>query len=292
MRIKFLGSGSAFTLAEENYQSNILISQQVEPMTGNPVGPSDDALLSKHNKHYKHLLYDAGETCSEALNHFGMVPQDLDSIYISHLHGDHSGGIESIAFKTYFQVHQYGKNKFGSMKPNLIGHHSILRDGWDTSWKGGLQSIQGETNSLESYFTTTYLQDNDTFDFYGNTMKPIQTVHVVDNRRIVPSYGMMFDADGKTVFISGDSQFAPNQMLTYFQQSDVIFHDCEFADYPNSVHAQFHQLSGLHEIIKSKMWLYHYSLGQKTYEELEKEVLDAGFAGLVKRGQEFFTENI
>lgn len=269
MRIKFLGSGSAFVLAEENYQSNILISK-------------DD----------KHLLYDAGETVSEALNHYGMIPQDLDSIFISHLHGDHSGGIESIAFKTYFQVFNFGKTEFGSMRPKLFGHHSILRDGWDTSWKGGLQSIQGETNTLESYFKTFYMKDNDHFSFQGTEMRPIQTVHVVDNRRIVPSYGLMFNEDDTTVFITGDTQFAPNQMLTYYAQADLIFQDCEFAEYPNSVHAQFHQLQNLDKGTKAKMWLYHYSLGQKTYEELEQEALDAGFAGLVKKGQEFFTGDV
>ena len=59
------------------------------------------------------------------------------------------------------------------------------------------------------------------------------------------------------------------------------------AEYPNSIHAQFHQLCTLDDNIKNKMWLYHYSLNGKTYEELESEVLKNGFAGLIKKGQEF-----
>ena len=278
MKITFLGSGSAFSLAEENYQSNILIS-------------TED----------KNLLYDCGTTIPEALNAKGMKPQDLDAIYISHLHADHAGGIEYVAFKTFFEVFAFGKTEFGSMKPNLYGHSTILSEGWDNTWKGGLQSIQGQTNSLETYFDTHYMESNDDFNFHGISVQPIQTVHVVDNRMINPSYGIMVQERkdthegtiyGERVFISGDSQFAPNQMLTYFKQADVIFHDCEFAVYDNSVHAQFHQLKTLGEDTKKKMYLYHYSLSGKTFEELEAEVLDAGFAGLVKRGQEFDFNNL
>ena len=46
MKIKFLGSGSAFTLAEENYQSNILISINID-------------------KEIKYFLYDAGSIIAE-----------------------------------------------------------------------------------------------------------------------------------------------------------------------------------------------------------------------------------
>jgi len=274
VKIKFLGSGSAFVLGKENYQSNIIIS--------------DD----EDNK----LLYDCGTTIADALDFQDLKPQDIESIYISHLHSDHAGGIEYMAFKTYFEVFEFGKTEFGSMKPNLLAHKSILENGWDNTWKGGLRGIQGQTNSLETYFNTSYMEHNDDFYFHNISVKPIQTVHVVDDRMINPSYGLMVQRinrkvdgydRGKKVFISGDSQFSPNQMLTYFNQADEIFHDCEFANYPNSVHAQFHQLCGLPSLIKEKMYLYHYMLKGKSFEELEATVLKAGFKGLVKRGQEF-----
>jgi len=181
MEITFLGSGGAFTLPKENYQSNILISK-------------DD----------KNLLYDCGTTIPEALDAQGFNPQDLDTIYISHLHADHAGGIEYVAFKTYFEKYKFGKTEFGTMKPKLKAHKSILYNGWNNTWKGGLQSIQGQVNSLESYFDTTYMESNDEFNFYGILVKPIQTVHVVNNRMINPSYGLMFIENNTKVFITGD----------------------------------------------------------------------------------------
>lgn len=286
MKIKFLGTGGAFVLGHENYHSNIVISKDVEMLTELPYSTPQRKLYVAE-KQTKHLLYDAGSTIGDALNDDGLTPIDLDSIYISHLHADHAGGIEYIAFKTYFEQLTFGENKV-----NLLGHHDILEQGWEQSWQGGLKSIQGRTNTLETYFNTKYLANNDTFDYYGTTMKPVQSVHVVDDRRIVPSYGLMFEDNGTTVYITGDSQFSPNQMITYFEQSDIIFHDCEWERYPNSVHAQFHHLCTLPDYIKSKMWLYHYTLKGRNIEELLILAEDEGFAGVVQRGQEFNTEDI
>lgn len=260
MKIRFLGSGSAFVLGAENFQSNIIIEEDDE-----------------------RLLFDAGTTIPDALAKANIKPQDIDAIYISHLHADHAGGIEYLAFKTYFEQWPFGDSKI-----DLIGHRSILTDGWNHTWKGGLQSTQGGNNTLESYFNTEYLEDNDYFDFYGIDILPIRTTHVVDDKEAIHSYGVIFDTpSGNTVFITGDTQFTPDTMLTYLEQSDIIFHDCEFAEYHGGVHAQFHQLCTLDKDIKVRMYLYHYSLGDKTYDDLNDEVINNGFAGLVALSQTF-----
>ena len=277
MKIKFLGSGSAFVSAKENYQSNILIEWLEEVK----IREKDENII-RVEKQSRRLLYDAGMTIPMALEDAGLTPNDLHAVFISHLHADHAGGVEYLAFKTYFSSYPFGKNK-----KLLIGNNFVLDEGWDYTWKGGLRSIQNQRNTLETYFDTMYLKQNEKFKIFGKQFEPIQTVHIVDDRAIVPSYGLRFKGGKKKVFITGDTQFSPNQLLSFYQSVDVIFHDCEFANYPNSVHAQFHELCKLPENIKKKMYLYHYMLGDKKYVEVEKEVLNNGFAGLVKRGQEF-----
>lgn len=275
MKLKFLGSGSALVRYKENFQSSILIIQEAE----------EHVKISKEtysiNRTPKGLIYDFGDTIWEALDYHDIPIEMIDSIFISHLHGDHAGGIEKIAFGTYFSTFPFGQNKI-----NLYGHVDVLEEGWEHTWMGGLRSIQGQVNQLSTYFNTHYLHDNDSFDFYGVKIYPLQTTHVVDDRRTIPSYGLIIRGK-EEILITGDTQFAPNQLLTFYAKADVIFNDCEIAEYDNSVHAQFHQLAELPGGIKNKMWLYHYTLKDRTYEELEQMVLDSGFAGLVKRGQEF-----
>ncbi len=72
MRLIFLGTGSAFTL--ENYQSNMLVE-------------SPEGLL----------LIDCGGDARHSLARQGWTALDITDIYISHLHADHIGGLESMS---------------------------------------------------------------------------------------------------------------------------------------------------------------------------------------------------
>jgi len=98
---------------------------------------------------------------------------------------------------------------------------------------------------------------------------------------IVPSYGLIWKGNKKKVFLTTDTQFCPNQIQTFYDSVDVIFHDCETTPFKSGVHAHFKDLKTLDEETKSKMWLTHYSDGDKP--DAEK----AGFAGYVEKGQVF-----
>lgn len=259
MKIKFLGSGSAFVNHVENYQSNILIQYE------------------DHN-----LLYDCGTSINDALHHAKMEASDIDSIYISHLHADHAGGVEFMAFKTYFSP---------AKKPELIGHEYIIKKGWENTWSGGLASLQDSQASLDTYFDVTTHTDISNFYIKDIKFTPIRTPHVVSNGLQVPSYGLGFVYNDQAVFITGDTQYS-KELFNYYAESDIIFQDCEFADYPGGVHAQFHQLKELPAEIKAKMWLYHYALNGKHIWEYDIMAEKAGFAGVVRRGQEFDLEDV
>jgi ribonuclease BN (tRNA processing enzyme) len=256
MRITFLGSGSAFVLDKENYQSNILIESDKEK-----------------------ALFDAGTTIASALDMQGFTPDDIDKVFISHLHGDHSGGLEYLGFKTFFSTFPFGEKKI-----EVFSTESILTDLWNKQLSASMDTLN-EKSSLETFFKVSpikfSMKDNfsgyDNFNIGNLNIIPVKTFHCK-----MDSFGIYIKE--KDVFISGDTKFTPNKFKDIFQQAKVIFHDCEFKEYENSVHAQFHQLKTLPNDIKAKMYLYHYMLEGKSFQELEKEVLDAGFRGLVQRG--------
>lgn len=284
MKIKFLGSGSAFVLAEENYHSNILFEktkeeQQFSSSEHNTVALGVETVTRR-------LLMDAGPSIAESLNHYNLVPTDIDTIFVSHLHGDHVHGLEYLGFKTFFIP------EFGTNKPKLMANHKILTKLWDNVLSGTMCSMNGSRAELSTYFDLVKIKPRDGFQFMGTEFSLIQVPHVIDDYEEVPAYGLKFTEDDVNFFITGDCQFDFWRLIGQYESADVIFHDCEMITYDNSVHAQFSELKDLPEQYKAKMWLYHYMLYGKTFEELEAEVLEAGFAGLVKRGQEFDTEKI
>jgi len=228
MKLIFAGTGSAFTM--RNFQTNILV---------------------RHNE--KSLLFDAGGDIRFALKNVNMSYKNIDALYISHLHGDHAGGVETLAFCTFFDPSVEGKIK-------LYGNGELLRKGWNNTWKGGLESIQGNVMSLTDYFDVNMVRPNDSFEWEGITFSLVQSVHIMNGYALVPSYGLMFtDPDsGKRVFLTGDTQFNPNQIMDFYKEADVIIQDCETLPFCSGVHANFTELVTLPADIKKKMVLVHY----------------------------------
>lgn len=253
--MKFIGSGSGLVSPNKNYHSNVLIRKGA----GN-----------------KYLAIDCGTHFQLALEHSKINVNDIDSIFISHLHADHVGGLEWIGFKRFFV------SPFGETSPRLIGNIEVLEELWEHTLSGGMRSLQGKENSLSTYFKITKIPPNGGFLWANTKFDLVQTVHVVDDRRIMPSYGLLFNSGDKKIFFTGDTQFCPNQILTYYNYADIIFQDCELLEYPQSVHAQYHELLTLPIDIRKKMWLYHYG-----EQEIPTDWKSMGFHGFVKRGQEF-----
>ena len=250
MKMTFLGSGAAFTL--QNFQSNMLIE-----------------------KNGKRLLIDAGGDIRFSLNEVGLTSRDIDSIYISHSHTDHIGGLEYMGFTTYFDPTKE------SIK--LFCEGELMYNIWDDSIKGGLKSIQGARITLGDYFKKFPIdRENGYFIWEDIKFTIVQVCHIVDCYMIVPSYGLMFKGDnGKNVFITTDTQFAPSQISTFYEQSDIIFQDCETAPFKSGVHAHYTDLATLDKKFKRKMNLYHYQDGEKP--DCKKD----GFSGWCKKGQVF-----
>lgn len=259
MKLTFAGVGSAFT-DQRYYQSNMVIT-------------ADSG---------KRLLIDCGSDARFSLGELGCtnmnVGQWVDSVYLSHLHADHIGGLEWLGFCTYFNP--------DSPKPKLYIVDTLIDSLWD-SLKGGMRSHEGVCLTLDSFFDVKAIQINQSFEFEQIGFKPIQTVHIMDGMRIVPSYGLLVDRflthrrTGGKIFITTDTQFCPRQIESFYKWADIIFHDCETYNFKSGVHAHYDDLRTLDKETKGKMWLYHYGPDPKQDPKQD------GFLGFVTKGQTF-----
>ena len=255
MKLLFLGSGSGLGSLKNNYQSNV-------------------ALISHDNKI---LGIDCGTTFQLAIEKANLELAQFTAFYITHIHTDHVGGLEWVGFSKYFT------QPIGCNRPLLFGNAEILEELWEHTLSGGMRSLQGSQNTLETFFNTRPLSPVGRFEWEYIEFLLIPTVHVIDNRRIVPSFGLIFNINGTTIFFTGDSQF-DLRLVPIYEKVDIIFQDCELMAYPSSVHAQFHQLCTLPLEIRNKMWLYHFGGKYKDVCKLGKQ---HGFLGFVQKGQEF-----
>ena len=223
--------------------------------------------------------------------------KDIDAVYITHLHGDHCGGLEWLAFATYFDPSV-------TEKISLIGNNDVIRELWQHTLRGGLESVQGKKMTLNDYFDVQMIKRNSKFSWEDIDFQIVQSVHIMDEYSIVPSFGLMItDPDTKKkIYYTGDSQFNPNQIKDFYEEADLIIQDCETYPFCSGVHANFMELKILSPEIKKKMILQHYAdnifdcvehdgsytISDEWYEKLANE----GFRGFAIRKDTIETMDI
>jgi ribonuclease BN (tRNA processing enzyme) len=255
MQITMIGTGSAFTM--KGFQTN--------------------AILTRNGKN---MLIDAGSDTRFSLAKSSLSYKDIDALYVTHLHADHIGGIEYLAFCSFFDP---------SVKDNihLIANNELLRNLWNHSLQGGLKSIQGRQMGLMDFFDIMSVRKNESFEWEGIGFRIVQTVHIMDGYAIVPSYGLLIDDpdSGKKIFYTGDTQFNPNQIRDFYAMSDLIIQDCETAPFQSKVHAHYDELKTLPADIKRKMRLVHFQDNVRDdFVEWNKKALADGFFNLIGSG--------
>ena len=255
-KLLFLGSGSAFTLGTDNFQSNMMLI----------------------NNNGEKLLIDCGSDIRFPLYKAGLSYQDVKDIYISHLHADHVGGLEYIGFN-----HKFNPK---CNKPHLYVNEAIAKEIWTNTLSGGMGYTEGKSTNLDSFFVLHSIGDEQHFYWQGIKFNLLRVIHVNSGPTIMPSYGLFFEVDGVKVLLTTDTQFRLDIFQEKYEEADIIFHDCEISAIPTPVHPHYTSLVNLPAHIKQKIWLYGYQ--PEKLPEAEKD----GFLGFVKRGHIFDFEDI
>ena len=279
MKMTFVGCGSAAT-TPEYWQSNVLLT-------------ADSG---------KHMLIDAGDDARHSVREAGYESSDIDAVYITHLHGDHVHGLEWLAFDTCFNPNLDRPKLY--CRGDADTQTGLFYELWEHSQRGALDSLQGKMANITEYFDCHVIGDNESFVWEGITFTPVQSVHIMAGFCIRYSYGLLIEYPKRVVqesinvtdlqagesivqgrpycvFFTSDTQFCPNHIMDFYRKADCIFQDCETSPYKSGVHAHYTELQTLPEDIRKIMWLYHYQ-PNPTFD-----AVGDGFAGFVKKGQEF-----
>jgi ribonuclease BN (tRNA processing enzyme) len=258
LEIFFIGVGSA--QATKRYQTNFLII-----------------------KGKTHLLVDFGQTGQIALQKTaGLGLSDIRAILPTHSHGDHVGGIESLALDNRY----VGKPFKKLPKTKMIINEEYQRVLWDYTLRGGLEYNEEDSQlrnlALTDYFEiirpkwkTMQPREIHKIKFGGIVLEIFRTKHIPDSssdwQASFISYGLMID---DRVFLSCDTRFDP-ELLSLYQNAEYFFHDVQF--FPGAVHAPLADLKALPENIKKRMLLMHYA------DNFDKQDV-SDFAGFAQQG--------
>jgi ribonuclease BN (tRNA processing enzyme) len=273
MKLTFLGTGSFFVTGD-NYHTNILLEDE-----------------EGHS-----FLIDCGTDIKRSLDAAGKDPSKIEGVYISHMHGDHAGGLEWLGFYSYFVTKK---------RPKLYTDTVLMDRVWNML-SPGMKCLDNKNAELSTYFEpclclndrlshySTHEGPKFCFSWRGIGFNIVTTRHITTTRELKGtrvmadrcSFGLDVTVGQKRVWITTDSCEANYAKVGYpidphYYISDLIFHDCETFEC-STVHSHYSKLKEFSSEIKKNMWLVHY----QEIDDMPDAKAD-GFKGFVKRGQEF-----
>lgn len=198
-------------------------------------------------------MIDCGTTAWVSLEQLNRRREDIGSIFLTHLHFDHCGGVESAAL--------YGKYVSGK-KMRLIVPEPIAHVLWENVLKGTIENKPTGLLGLEDYFIVETPKEFEMFCLCGSVW-----AYWFPTKHIEGKFSCGLVMDDRILYTS--DMVNDLALLEDMEQRgiQIIFHDCQLNN--AKVHADFHTLKGYPEHIRKKIFLMHHGLKE------EKDAPDA-----------------
>ena len=233
--------------------------------------PNTNILLNYTNCR---VLIDFGFTGLGQLRTFDIRPDTIDALIITHMHSDHIGGIEMLAYILKF--------KYNKKLLLILPHFEFKFMLWD-ALKNSMKFSPHGIMQMSDYFDTIIAYRTDKvykIRFKSHDFLFVKTKHIPG----MLSFGVMFNINTKKVFYTSDIIFDPEFLMLVNNKytPSVIIHDCKTDASDEKVHASYRRLKTLPVELKKKMLLIHYDDNFIQFDP-QKD----GFMGFAKGGDIF-----
>lgn len=224
MRILILGTGDAFTA--EHFSTSALID-----------GPEGYVQIDCPDLIHR-VLKEAGNKSG-----WDIDVTKINDIIVTHLHGDHSNGLESFGF--------YRRYALIKGVTNVVPRLYVTPPVADRLWEKLAPAMDGKgpdgmPSLLEDYFDVHILDTDGSNNVAGLSVDCRFTGHPI------PTIGLKVSDGSSTLGWSGDTPFE-EEHIEWLSSSDLIVHESNVGP----AHTPIESLNALPEEIRSKMRLIH-----------------------------------
>lgn len=225
-----------------------------------------------------HWLIDCGRQAPDQLHAAGVSWHEITGQLMTHVHGDHTFGLEDFAFSRYYHPdaeHGVASILNGGPRPKLVCHSAVRDEVWETMRSTFRYVGSDAAGTLSTYFEVIDAQESlppagdpwpaaERFEVGALKLWTRDTVHVPDK----PSTSLEITvADDRVVWWSGDSTVHSDLLIALHERATIIFHDCTFTEYDGQVHGSFDALAALPETVRKKIVLMHHDDDLEDHRE-------------------------
>ena len=203
VRVQFLGSGDAFG-SGGRYQTCIHVTSGATQ-----------------------FLVDCGPSSMVAMRRFGVDPNAISTILLTHLHGDHFGGLPFFWLDAQFM----GRRTAPLTIAGPRGTQKRVMDLMEIMFPG----LAGREQNFLAEFVE--LEANVTAELNGVSVTPFLVDHVCG----CPPFALRMTSGGKTITFSGDTGWTEN-LIPAAREADLFISECCSYDKDPPYHLSYRTL--------------------------------------------------
>jgi ribonuclease BN (tRNA processing enzyme) len=144
-----------------------------------------------------HLLIDCGASAVPAMQRFGVDPSSVDAVVLSHLHGDHFGGIPFLVLHGQFNARE---------KPLLVAGPQTVRE----RVTAAMEVLFPGMSAGERRFTTSYQELSAAIPARVGPARV--TAYEVVHPSGAPAHALRIEIEGKVIAYSGDGEWSESHV--------------------------------------------------------------------------------
>ena len=158
------------------------------------------------------VLLDCGASSLVAMRRFGVDPQAIDTVILSHLHGDHFGGVPFLILDGQFQRRT---------RPLLVAGPP----GVDTRMRQAMEVFFPGSTRIERKFETRFVElaDRAAVDLGAVSVTAFEVSHPSG----APPFALRVAGEGKVVTYSGDTEWTES-LVDAARGADLFIAEAQF----------------------------------------------------------------
>lgn len=215
----------------------------------------------------RRFLMDCGTTATLAMHRYGIVPNDIELILISHLHGDHFGGLPF--FMLDAQLHSKRRKPLTIVGPEGTGER--LQAAMEIMFPG--------SSGIEQKFSVNVieLQPEIPWRHHEIAVHSLEVIHPSGS----PALAFRLEIGGKVIAYTGDTQWFDG-LIPILKNADLLIAESYFYEKAIKYHLNYQTLMDQLPVLNlGKLLLTH--MGQDMLDRLEEIDTDAAYDGLEVR---------